>query len=184
MRWHDVDDDEDVDTFKLPPEPSRRSDRVSKKPALYEGLTDAYFKTEEKEEEGDDHNRVSSRPQRVHSSPRLTYADEYQQDVPQRRRTTVKPDERRMTVHMPNLPAIVTAASTTVDDIPNAGLMQPPAQPPLRAKNVGGTSRSPAHPCPYCTKNTLVRAKCRTTGFYYLHKHWCNGVERDMVRVG
>ena len=45
-----VDDDDDVDTFKLPPEPSRRSDRVSKKPALYEGLTDAYFNNEEKED--------------------------------------------------------------------------------------------------------------------------------------
>jgi hypothetical protein len=173
------DDDDDVNNT-LPLEPSRRSDRVSRKPALYDGLTDAYFNAEEKEE-GDDHPRMSSRPHRAHGSSRLTYADEYQQDVPPRRRATVRPDERRVTVHMPNLSV---ASSPFVDDIPNAALLQPPPRASPMGVTTGGTSRSCAHPCPICKRDILVRAKDRATGFYFLVKHWCNGEERDMVRVG
>ena len=197
-RDDDDDDDDDVDTFKMPLEPSRRSDRVSKKPALYEGLTDAYFNKEEKEDDDETTRpRVSTRPQRMMGSPRPSFADEYQRDAPQRRRT-VKIDERRMTVHIPNLNAAPTA---TAHDIPNAALMQPPehgrqfsamehlgAMGQLSAskfgvETMGGTSRSSAHPCPFCNKPTLVRAADRATGFVYLKKHWCNGVENDKVRI-
>ena len=89
-------------------------------------------------------------------------------------------DERR--IHIPNL-SVHAAPSATAHDIPNAALMQPP-QRANQLGDMGGTSRSCAHPCPFCKKNTLVRAKDRATGWYFLHKHWCNGVERDMVRVG
>lgn len=171
------DDDVDDDTFTLPLEPSRRSDRVSKKPALYEGLTDAYFKSEEKEEEDIPH--MSTRPQRVQRPPKPTYADEWQL-VPQRRRfVSRKPDDRRTPLHMPNLP-VVAPSSSTVNDIPNSELLQP--RPSASVMN--GTSRSNRHPCPLCNKGILVRARDRATGFYFLNKHWCNGVERDMVRVG
>lgn len=198
---HDDDDDDDVDTFKMPSEPSRRSDRVSKKPALYEGLTDAYFNKEENDDDDETTRpRVSTRPQRMLGSPRTSYADEYQRDPPPRRRAA-KIDERRMTVHIPNLNAAPTAAA---HDIPNAALMQPPERgrqfsamefrehlgamgqvgaSKFGVKTMGGTSRSSAHPCPFCNKPTLVRAADRATGFVYLKKHWCNGVENDKVRI-
>lgn len=194
-RSRDDDDDDDVDTLKLPREPSRRSDRVSKKPALYEGLTDAYFNKEDEEDDDDTRPRVSTRPLRMQRLRGPSYADQYQQDVPRRR--AAKPDERRTTVYIPNLSvnaaptprasplAILAQTAHDHGDIPNAALMQPPPRQEQMIGAKGGTSRTPAHPCPVCGRNTLVRARDRATGWYFLHKHWCkDGVERDMVRVG
>ena len=160
-------------------EPSRRSDRVSKKPALFEGLTDEYFRVEERDEDGP---RLSTRPQREKHARTRSYAEEFHLETSPKRRA---PQSARavtgavtggvtggvMTVHYPRV----------ASDMPNGGQFMQPTRYPARG---GGTSRSAKAPCPLCGEEKLVLAQDRATGYYFMQKHECvGGVVRERVRI-
>lgn len=150
-----------VDT--LHSEPSRRSDRVSKKPALFaSGLGDAYFKSEDTDMDyGDIHHK--KRPRRD-AKRAQRYEEEFDHSVATRgpKRAT-KP---LSAVTGPS--ALTTVSSNSSVVLPLFG-MERKELPVGISLDRGGTSRSDAAVCPLC-KRTV---HCRTPkdGVVYLNKH-------------
>ena len=158
------------DSGDVPLEPTRRSDRVSKKPALFNGLTDAYFNSEEKDSDDDEtRTRFSERPKRSMSAA-MTYAQEFH----------MEPDTKRRMMRRPDVSVRATTTFELTAASPDMPLQftQPKSLPVC--KMVEGTSRTPCVRCPRCYKQILVRAPERLTGFVYLQKHDPCGVD---VRV-
>jgi hypothetical protein len=153
---------------------SRRSDRVSKTPALYAGLTDEFFRSEQSDDDSDDDDRrahCSLRPQR---NPKRvqTFADEFQYKVEKspRGRTSRKPTLASQPYfgRLANMPAFASPPLPHHASICMPQFAQPKSLPV--AGRGFGTSRTPTAMCPICKTQQLVRAPL-PNGIVFLNMH-------------
>ena len=152
---------------------SRRSNRVSKTPALYAGLTDEFFRSEQSDDDSDDDDRGvrhSSRPQR--NLKRIqTFADEFQYNVEKHPRVRAPRASVSQSCNMwsANMPAFASPSPLPYD---MSNFMPQFAQPkslPVAGRGFG-TSRTPTAECPHCKTQQLVRTPL-PSGIIFLNKH-------------